>query len=159
MIKLIGKPTINPFIFFTGKSAGYISWIIFFVSYKITLNQIDTSIFIHIFAQFVFVIGLIITVISLINLGSATSLGVPKQETNLHINGLYKITRNPMYLGFNLMTIASILQTMNVIVLVLTLYSIGTYHLIILGEEAFLLNRFGQAYKEYCSKVKRYLFF
>jgi protein-S-isoprenylcysteine O-methyltransferase Ste14 len=64
---------------------------------------------------------------------------------------------NPMYVGFNLFTISSILLNANILVLLLSLYSIMVYHFIIKGEEAFLEKRFGDEYIKYKNKVRRYL--
>ncbi len=62
-----------------------------------------------------------------------------------------------MYLGFNLLTFACILFTMNIVVLIMGLYSMIVYHYIILGEEKYLRIRFGNGYDEYMKKVRRYL--
>jgi protein-S-isoprenylcysteine O-methyltransferase Ste14 len=102
------------------------------------------------------VIGFFFTMISLINLGKSTRLGLPDEDTVFKDVGLYKISRNPMYVGFNLFTISSILLTANMITLLAGLFSIYSYHLIIKGEEIFLEHRFGQKYLNYKQKVRRY---
>ena len=62
-----------------------------------------------------------------------------------------------MYVGFNLLSVSAVLYTHNLTVLVLGMYSIFTYHLIILAEERFLEKRFNDKYLEYKRKVHRYL--
>jgi protein-S-isoprenylcysteine O-methyltransferase Ste14 len=49
------------------------------------------------------------------------------------------------------------LYWINIIVIILGIYSIITYHLIILGEEKFLEERFGDEYFSYKNKVRRYI--
>ncbi len=62
-----------------------------------------------------------------------------------------------MYFGFNLLTIAAMVYSINIVLLLLGTYSIITYHWIILGEEKFLEERFGDEYFNYKKKVRRYI--
>ena len=102
-------------------------------------------------------IGLMFTALSLVNLGRSTRLGLPSEDTVLKTEGIYRFSRNPMYLGFNLITLASIVYGINVITAVMGLYSIIIYHFIILGEEGFLVKRFGNDYIKYKRNVRRYI--
>ena len=95
-------------------------------------------------------------VISLINLGRSTRFGIPTNETLFKTSGLYKISRNPMYIGINLLTISAMIYTLNLFGILIGIYSIFVYHLIILSEEKFLENRFGKQYSDYKNKVRRY---
>jgi len=157
-MELIGKPTINPLLFFSGKIAGYTTWLIFVLSVLgIHILPKETSDFIKYLAYIIGLLGLLFTVISLVNLGRSTRLGIPVGETEFKTNGLYRISRNPMYLGFDLMTLAAILYLLNPIVIILGIYSIVVYHLIILGEEKYLTGRFGKKYLEYLENTRRYL--
>ena len=83
-------------------------------------------------------------------------VGLPKTETILKTKGIYKISRNPMYLGFDLLTIASMIGNFSWMIGLLGIYSMIVYHFIIKGEELFLLERFGHQYNTYMSKVNRY---
>ena len=154
----MGKPTLNPFIFYTGKISGYIVWLAMFFSLlkfnfleKISLGYND-------YISYVLLIpGLILIGISLINLGSSIRFGLPIKMTKFKTNGLYKISRNPMYLGFDLIIIASMIYMLNLVVIALGIYCIIIYHFIILAEEKFLEKRFGLEYSNYLKKVRRYL--
>ncbi len=95
--------------------------------------------------------------VSLFNLGNSISFGVPEEKTTLKLKGLYQYSRNPMYVGFYLFTLASMLLTSNLYIFALGIYSLVVYHLIVLAEEAFLKNRFGKDYEEYCLRVRRYI--
>ncbi len=105
----------------------------------------------------IILISLVFIVLSLINLGKSTRLGLPKESTDFKTIGLYKISRNPMYVGFNLLTISAILSCSHWLILLLGNYSIIVYHFIILGEESFLENRFGNNYLNYKNAVRRYI--
>lgn len=155
---LIGKTTINPLLFYSGKVLGYVTWIIELLL-LMGLDIIDRTICCYNnYVSFVFlIVGLLFTVFSLINLGSSTRFGLPTEKTEFKTNGLYKISRNPMYVGFDLLTISSMIYTLNIWVIALGIYSIVIYHLIILGEERFLKNRFGEQYTAYMLKIRRYM--
>ena len=155
---LIGKTTINPILFYSGKIAGYSTWIICFLS----LNDINILIRYNFsyntdVALFTRTVGLFFIVISFINLGRSIRFGLPYERTVLKTNGLYKISRNPMYLGFNLLTISAMIYMFNLVIFVFGSYSILIYHLIIIGEEGFLDKRFGVDYSNYKKTVRRYI--
>ena len=154
---LIGKTSIHPFLFYTGKVAGYITWIIYFLSI-IGVNITDnvSGAYQLYGSSLAGIIGLMLIVISSISLGKSTRLGLPKEDTVLKTGGIYRFSRNPMYLGFNLWTIASIIYTFNIYILLLGLYSIWVYHRIIGGEENFLENRFGSVFLDYKKKTRKY---
>ena len=155
---LIGKTTINPVLFYTGKISGYLTWIILFLSLLgIPAVKTCSSAFFKYIAYGLASAGLFLTIVSLFNLGRSTSLGLPQEDTVLKTGGLYRISRNPMYLGFDLLTLASIIYTMNIGIISLGLYSLIVYHFIILGEEKYLGQRFGSAYSDYKQTVRRYL--
>jgi protein-S-isoprenylcysteine O-methyltransferase Ste14 len=155
---IIGKNTINPLFFYSGKISGYTTWIVMALSY-FNFNIVEKELF-HI-NSFVYssisFVSLVFIVLSLINLGKSTRLGLPKESTDFKTNGLYKISRNPMYAGFNLLTISAILCCSNWLILLLGVYSITVYHFIILGEEEFLEKRFGRKYLDYKNAVRRYI--
>jgi protein-S-isoprenylcysteine O-methyltransferase Ste14 len=155
---LIGKTTINPILFYSGKIAGYLTWIVYSLSVlKINIvSRYDFSYNAYI-AKFTVTVGLFFVVISLINLGRSTRLGLPSESTVLKTNGLYKISRNPMYFGFYLLTISATIYMFNLVIFVLGVYSIIIYHLIIIGEESFLDKRFGVDYSNYKKTVRRYI--
>lgn len=150
--------TINPVFFFTGKIAGYTTWIIlFFKLINVDIIEVDTFLINKYISIGLLFTGLTLSAISLVNLGKSTRLGLPTEETQFKTNGLYKISRNPMYVGFNLITISAIIFIHSWLVLALGIYSLIIYHIIILGEEKFMATRFGEEYKTYKKKVRRYL--
>ncbi len=155
---LIGKTTINPLFFYSGKILGYITWIVqlLLIMGMDVINRLTCRYNEYLSFTLLFV-GLVFIVLSLINLGRSTRLGLPTDKTVFKTNGLYRLSRNPMYVGFNLLTISSMIYTLNIWILVLGIYSIVIYHLIILGEERFLKNRFGEQYSAYLLKIRRYL--
>lgn len=157
-MNIIGKATINPLLFYTGKISGYLTWIFLVLSFiNIETVEVNDFYFNRAFSVVLIIAGLTFTVISLINLGNSTRLGLPNETTHFKTKGLYKFSRNPMYVGFNLITLSSIIHFLSPWTIILGIYSIFVYHLIILGEERFLESRFGTNYISYKEKVRRYL--
>jgi protein-S-isoprenylcysteine O-methyltransferase Ste14 len=72
--------------------------------------------------------------------------------------GPFKLTRNPMYLGFTVLYlgIAFVANAFWPFVFLPEAIAL-TYLFAIRLEEAYLVREFGDAYKEYCSRVRRWL--
>ncbi|MBU1999056.1 MAG: isoprenylcysteine carboxylmethyltransferase family protein [Candidatus Omnitrophota bacterium] len=74
----------------------------------------------------------------------------------LIINGPYKFVRNPMYLGILLIGVGAVLIFFKLWVTgVFFLFFIIRYILLIFQEEKYLLDSFGQAYKDYMLHTPR----
>jgi protein-S-isoprenylcysteine O-methyltransferase Ste14 len=162
-ISFSGVPPLHPVLFKTAKAAMMLSWLALFIEtagfYNLSFlgkNEGLTAI-----AVILFAVGSILQLISYINLGKNLKFGIPakeeQQHTTLKVEGLYRFSRNPMYVGFFLMTIATCLYVLNPIVWVMAIFGIVVHHSIILKEEIFLKERFGNAWDEYSKKVNRYL--
>lgn len=157
-MELIGKATINPWLFYSGKICGYFTWIVLGLSIKgiINISMVDMAVFRYA-AGAAAAAGFVLIILSFIWLGRSVRLGLPAEKTSIKTTGIYSISRNPMYAGFNLLTMASIIYTCNPFVLAAGIYSVFVYHLIIKGEEQFMLSRFGRDYVKYAGRVKRYI--
>ena len=157
---LIGRSPINPFLFYSGKISGYFTWFIFALehtdNYSLGFQEVQLEL-LNYLSYALSGLALILVVISLIDLGKSTRLGLPKTETKLKVNGIYNFSRNPMYLGFDLLTLSSMIYTMNFWIIGLGMYSIFVYHQITKAEEKFLENRFGEDYAKYKSATPRYI--
>jgi protein-S-isoprenylcysteine O-methyltransferase Ste14 len=90
-------------------------------------------------------------------LGDSFRIGSPKESTGLKQTGLYRFTRNPMYVGAYATLCATVLRTLNPIALLAAVYVIAVHHTIVLAEEAHLRDAFGEEYRIYSSRVRRYL--
>lgn len=75
----------------------------------------------------------------------------------LHTNGIYKFSRNPMYISYFVCFTGMALLTRSVLLFLFVLVFQISAHWIILSEERWCLETFGTEYKEYMRKVRRYL--
>ena len=110
-------------------------------------------------ALLLFYAGFAVIVLAYFYLGEANKIGLPQERTTLKTSGIYSFGRNPLYSGLFLILVASVLYTANPLTLVCAMMAIATYHKVILAEEAFLLQRFGQEFLDYRRRVKRYFIF
>ena len=90
-------------------------------------------------------------------LGSSFRLGSPQESTSLKVDGLFRFSRNPMYLGVYATLLASVLYTLNPILLLVAIFVAAVHHRIVLAEEQYLRSVFGEEYVDYCRRVRRYL--
>lgn len=71
--------------------------------------------------------------------------------------GMYRISRNPLYLCFSLMFLGLIIASLSLPLLFIWIINTIFMHLIILGEERYCLENYTESYREYMQKVPRYL--
>ena len=155
---LIGKSTLHPVLFYTGKIAGYFTWILLILSVlDIFIITPGSPALLKWISYLSALIAILLIIWSAIDLGESTRLGLPKEQTVLKTKGIYRLSRNPMYLGFDLLTLSTVIFFYDAFILILGLYSILIYHFIILGEEKFLTNRFGKEFLDFKKKTRRYL--
>jgi protein-S-isoprenylcysteine O-methyltransferase Ste14 len=94
--------------------------------------------------------------------GSFRRVGTPlipfRQPEALVVTGLFRYTRNPMYLGMLLLLIGVAWSTGTLSPwLIPPLFVVIIHYRFILGEEALLREVFGDDYSRYRSKVRRWL--
>jgi protein-S-isoprenylcysteine O-methyltransferase Ste14 len=81
-----------------------------------------------------------------------------KPTPDLILQGPYRFTRNPMYVGLTLLTIGLGFALDNVWISVLALPSLGVVHYIaVVPEERYLSKKFGEPYRRYLTRVRRYI--
>lgn len=103
--------------------------------------------------------GDIVFIISVLTMKDSWRAGVSETDkTELVTDGIYQISRNPAFLGFDLVYIGILLMFFNWILLIVSAFAILMFHLqIVYVEEVFLEETFGDEYIRYKKKVNRYL--
>ncbi|MBP1925227.1 protein-S-isoprenylcysteine O-methyltransferase Ste14 [Sedimentibacter acidaminivorans] len=92
----------------------------------------------------------------LLCLASVSNFAKPS-ENGINLKGLYRISRNPMYVSYFIYFLGCVLLTRSWILLtILMVFQIST-HWIILSEERWCIKKFGVEYKNYMNKVRRYI--
>ena len=84
--------------------------------------------------------------------------GIPDTDrTEFVSHGIYRYSRNPAFLGFDMMYAGILLMYFNWALLALTIWAMVMLHLQILHEEKYLPTVFGSEYLEYKKHTRRYL--
>lgn len=104
--------------------------------------------------------------VSLLIVGTAAR-GLARHDTTIYPNGessalvtagLYRFTRNPMYLGMTLLVLGVALALGSLSALLAPIaYLLVIQHLFIIPEEQRLQGWFGDSYRQYCQQVRRWL--
>jgi protein-S-isoprenylcysteine O-methyltransferase Ste14 len=158
-IKLDGKAPINKYLFFGSKYAVVVIWTgmvleIWNISIPGSINNIP---FIKVAALAIWVLGFVFLYVGRFSLGNSFRIGVANEKTAFVARGIYKISRNPMYLALYLTFIGCMLYTLNIFYIVISIVVLVIHHIITIAEEKQLNVIYGDAYKLYCNKVRRYL--
>ena len=104
------------------------------------------------------ILGDAIFLLSVLCMKDSWRAGIPDNDkTELVTTGIYRFSRNPAFLGFDLMYVGVLLLYGNLLTLGFSVFAIVMLHLQILQEERYLVNTFGAQYQEYCRHVFRYL--
>lgn len=126
---------------------------------SIVLYSGTVHIALRIIGVVIIALGVMTFIISVAQMKDNWRAGVQREEkTNLVTNGIYSISRNPAFLGFDLMYIGILSTFFNWYLCFATIFAIVLFHLQIVNvEEDFLIEAFGEEYLEYKKKVFRYL--
>jgi len=161
----MGKPTIQPMLFYTGKFLLFGVWAWFAVIAVFPEYRNSVPFLIQDFIPdvqkllaVVFMIPANLTIVpAYLSMGLVTHIGIPSGKHELRTGGIYKISRNPMYASFIFLNTATFLFLPSILLLVVMLYGMIVHHFIILGEEKYLEKEFGDEYLKYKKRVPRYL--
>lgn len=157
-IDMDGEPPIDKTLFYVSKYSIPFLWgAMVLTSWGIIPSFIKTPGLVKWISLCLWVSGFLLLFAARFEMGNSFRIGSPRENTSLKVDGLYKFSRNPMYLGVYATILASILYTMNPVFLFLGIAVIKIHREIILAEEWHLLKVFGEEYKNYCSRVRRYL--
>jgi len=98
----------------------------------------------------IYSLGLVLYVVSIVNYAN------PKKN-GINLNGLYRISRNPMYVAYFIYFLGCVLLTRSWGLLLLLITFQISVHWIILSEERWCIREFGEEYIKYMNNVSRYL--
>lgn len=97
----------------------------------------------------IYLAGMVLLVGSVINFAAPSESGINQK-------GLYRLSRNPMYVAYFFFFFGCALLTQSLLLLGVTAVFQVAAHWIIRSEERWCIERFGEAYLQYMKKVARY---
>lgn len=103
-------------------------------------------------------IGFIFGIQALITMKNSWRVGIKyDQKTDLVTTGIYRFSRNPYFLSYDILIFGYILVFPSLVLIVLYLPLTIFFHKMILEEEKYLQSVHGKLYMDYKNKVNRYL--
>ena len=107
--------------------------------------------------------GIIIGVVAVLFFAAATitmknswRVGIPEEKTALVTEGIYRWSRNPAFVSFDLLYLSICLMFFNVPLVVISTWAAVMLHLQIPQEEEHMEKMFGEEYVEYKEHTMRY---
>ncbi|MFD2368384.1 methyltransferase family protein [Pseudoduganella sp. GCM10020061] len=105
-----------------------------------------------------FAIAMCWTIVAQFQMGRSWRIGIDRAHaTGLVTNGLFAVSRNPVFLAMRLCLFSLVLIRPNALTAGLWLVGDVLMQFQVRLEEAFLRERHGAAYDSYCSRVRRWL--
>ncbi len=102
--------------------------------------------------------GLGLFVMSLVSFGNSWRIGIDTRTAgDLVTTGVFSLTRNPIFLFLDVYFLGSWLIYPNLFFGVFAIVAVAGIHWQILQEERFLAEKYGDEYREYRGKARRYL--
>src|SRR5688572_4543676 len=97
-------------------------------------------------------------VMSFVRAGTTVNPLTPHASSSLVTSGVYRISRNPMYVGLLLLLLAWGIYLSNAVaLLIIPLFVVYMNRFQIPPEENALRSRFGSEFTAYCNRVRRWL--
>ena len=103
-------------------------------------------------------LGVLIFILAFFSFGDSWRIGIDQQTAGkLVTGGIFSLSRNPIYVAFDLIFMSVFLMNGTWFFLVFGLLAILAIHSQTLREEKFLAQRYGDAYERYRKRTPRYL--
>ena len=141
-----------PLVYFAAIALGY--WL----RGRLPLSFVPTALAQSVGAALV-VLGVALAIAGVVTFQRAgTSPNPMKPSTTVVMHGVYRFTRNPMYLGMTILTIGAAvwLNTAWILILLVPALAVMRWH-VIAREEAYLEAKFGEPFRDYKRRVRRWL--
>src|SRR5665647_414848 len=153
-----GEAPINRTLFYSSKYAILVLWgAMVLQSWGIRISFFEVPRVLQLIALLIWVCGFVLMYLGRFTMRDSFRLGTPKEDTSLRTDGLFSISRNPMYVGVYATITASCFYTFNPVVVLLGVFVIVIHHTIVLAEEEHMQKVFGLEYLDYFSHVRRYI--
>ena len=104
-----------------------------------------------------FYIGVVIFIISLVMSLMATLSFAATHVDKPVTRGIYRISRHPIYFSGFLLYIGMGIATASWIILLCALLWLVLFHMVLPSEERFLLEKYGDSYRDYMNKTPRWI--
>ncbi len=157
-IDMDGTPPIDKRVFYGSKYAMLGLWVATVLhSWGVNLAFVSVPRWLQWMALPLWVASFVLLFFGRLGLADSFRIGSPRESTRLRVGGLFRFSRNPMYVSVYMTLLACFLYTLNPLLLLVGLFIVAVHHKIVLAEEQHLQKAFGAEYTDYCGRVRRYL--
>jgi protein-S-isoprenylcysteine O-methyltransferase Ste14 len=158
--RIFGQPPI-PVVYFLLAKMLVIVNLAFLLAKGLKINGYQIfkpTLMIEIVALALLIAGTIILILSTIQLNRDLIFGLSaSDEHHLQTKGVYSLSRHPFYLGFIFILFSSCLLNPHFINILAFSGAWLIHHFIMIREEQFLSGQYGEEYRQYTKRVKRYI--
>ena len=98
----------------------------------------------------IYLLGVIIETMAMLNFFT-TAVDKPVNK------GIYRFSRNPMYFGIFLIFLGTGIACVSLIFLMLTAIFMIISHVVVVYEERFCIQKYGDSYQEYLNRIPRWI--
>ena len=98
----------------------------------------------------IYVVGVIMETVAMLNFFT-TAVDKPVNK------GIYRFSRNPMYFGMFLIFLGTGIACVSLIFLLLTAIFMILSHIVVVYEERFCTQKYGDPYQEYLNRIPRWI--
>ena len=102
------------------------------------------------------ILGVIFFSLATITMKTSWRVGIPEEKTTLVTQGIYRFSRNPAFVGFDLLYLSICLMFFNIPLVLVSVWAAVMLHLQILQEEKHMQYMFGDEYDSYRKHTLRY---
>lgn len=155
---ILGTPPIDPPVYIIGKITAFISWFLFFSKALFpSSGLLNTPIALSWVAIALMAIANLIILMAFLSKCRPLRIGLQSAGSGFCSHGIYRFSRNPLYLSIDLICIASVLYFPDLINLTSATVAIIIHHFIIRGEEEYYERRYPESWAAYIKQTRRYL--
>jgi protein-S-isoprenylcysteine O-methyltransferase Ste14 len=160
--QIIGRPPIPVFFFILAKMLVVVN-LTFLVMKGLNINVTPVFVlaeFVDLIALAFLIVGTVILYMATFRLNKDLVFGLSSSESHtLQTTGIFSISRHPFYLGFIFILFSSCLFNPHYINILAFAGAWIIHHFIMIKEEQFLVSQYGEEYRQYKKRVRRYVTF
>lgn len=128
-----------------------------FYELLIPISWMDSS-FLTVIGIALLIAALVWVLVAQIQMGDSWRIGIDeKSKSPLVQNGLFGVSRNPIFLGMLLMLVGMLLILPTAATLVITVLGFVLIHVQVRLEETYLVEKYGEDYRKYQVHVRRWI--
>lgn len=102
------------------------------------------------------ILGVFFFALATVTMKTSWRVGIPEEKTTLITRGIYRFSRNPAFVGFDLLYLSICLMFFNIPLVLVSVWAAVMLHLQILQEENHMYRMFGDEYDTYKKHTSRY---